>query len=293
VTAIRKTTGERTVDWLIAAGMWVVVAITLYPFLYVLSMSISNPIYVIDGSVWLYPKGFSLRAYDTIFDNPDMWRSYGNTIFYTVAGTSINIAMTVLAAYPLARRHFFLRKPIMVFIVVTMFFGGGLIPAFLLMQELGLYNTRWAMLLPGAASAFLIIVSRTFFQDIPESLHESAKLDGAGEFAILLRIVLPLSMPIVAVLALFYAVGHWNSFFPAMMYLPDPRLQPLSIYLIKVIIQNSDVALKDMIDQHDRSMISVQLKYAMIIVTIAPILMIYPFLQKYFVKGVMIGSLKE
>ncbi|MBO9606241.1 MAG: carbohydrate ABC transporter permease [Paenibacillaceae bacterium] len=273
--------------------MWVVVAITLYPFLYVLSMSISNPIYVIDGSVWLYPKGFSLRAYDTIFDNPDMWRSYGNTIFYTVAGTSINIAMTVLAAYPLARRHFFLRKPIMVFIVVTMFFGGGLIPAFLLMQELGLYNTRWAMLLPGAASAFLIIVSRTFFQDIPESLHESAKLDGAGEFAILLRIVLPLSMPIVAVLALFYAVGHWNSFFPAMMYLPDPRLQPLSIYLIKVIIQNSDVALKDMIDQHDRSMISVQLKYAMIIVTIAPILMIYPFLQKYFVKGVMIGSLKE
>lgn len=228
-----------------------------------------------------------------VFENPDVWRSYYNTIFYTVIGTAINVTLTMLGAYPLARTNFFARKQIMVFIVITMFFNGGLIPMFILIQNLNLYNTRWAILLPTAVSAFLIIITRTFFQSISESLHESAKLDGAGEFTILTRIVIPLSAPIVAVLALFYAVGHWNSFFPALMYLPDIKLQPLSLYLVKVLIQNSGAMMENMIDETEKSMYAVQLKYSLIIVAILPILVIYPFLQKYFAKGVMIGSLKE
>jgi putative aldouronate transport system permease protein len=289
----RKSVGERIGDGIIYAVMWVVVAVTLYPFLYVVSMSISDPVYVIQKTIWLLPKGFSLKAYEKVFENPDVWTAYLNTIFYTVAGTAINVVMTMLGAYPLSRKSFFARKQVMIFIVITMFFSGGLIPMFLLVQNLGLYNTRWAILLPGAVSAFLIIVTRTFFQSIPEHLHESAKLDGAGEFSILWRIVAPLSMPIIAVLTLFYAVGQWNSFFPALLYLPDVRLQPLSLYLIKVLIQNSTTMMEDMANQSDRSMYVVQLKYSLIIVAILPILAVYPFLQKYFVKGVMIGSLKE
>jgi len=289
----KKSAGERIGDGIIYAIMWIVVAVTLYPFLYVVSMSISDPVYVIQKTIWLLPKGFSLKAYEKVFENPDVWTAYLNTIFYTAAGTAINVIMTMLGAYPLSRKSFFARKQVMIFIVITMFFSGGLIPMFLLVQNLGLYNTRWAILLPGAVSAFLIIVTRTFFQSIPENLHESAKLDGTGEFSILWRIVAPLSMPIIAVLTLFYAVGQWNSFFPALLYLPDVRLQPLSLYLIKVLIQNSTTMMEDMANQSDRSMYVVQLKYSLIIVAILPILVVYPFLQKYFVKGVMIGSLKE
>lgn len=290
---IRKSAGEKVGDGFILLSMWFVAAVTLYPFIYVISMSISDPIHVLQKSIWLLPKGFSLNAYALVFENPDVWRAYYNTVFYTVAGTAINVAVTMLGAYPLARSTFFARKQIMIFIVITMFFSGGLIPMFLLIQNLNLYNTRWAILLPAAASAFLIIISRTFFQSISESLHESAKLDGAGEFTILTRIVIPLSKPIVAVLSLFYAVGHWNNFFSALIYLPNVKLQPLSLYLVKVLIQNSTSVMDGIADQFDRSMYMVQLKYSLIIVAILPILAIYPLLQKYFVKGVMIGSLKE
>lgn len=290
---IGGTVGGRLADGCLYAVMLFVICITLYPFLFVFSMSISKPIYVMEQSVWLFPKGLSFSAYERIFDNPEVWRSYGNTLFYTVAGTLLNVTMTALAAYPLSRKGFFLRKYMMLFVVVTMFFGGGMIPMFILMQELGIYNTRWAILLPTAASAFLIIIARTFFQSIPESLHESAKLDGANDMTILTRIVLPLSQPILAVLTLFYAVNHWNSFFPALMYLPDPSLQPLSLYLMKILVQGQEVMVEGMIDSYDRTMHSIQIKYAMIIITVLPIVTIYPFLQKYFVQGVMIGSLKE
>ncbi|MDF2669439.1 MAG: lplC5 [Paenibacillus sp.] len=293
MVTIRKSWGERLGDLFIYSIMWFVIAITLYPFVYVFSMSISEPIHVIEQSVWLFPKGFSIDAYLRVFENEHVWRSYYNTVFYTVAGTSLNVVLTALAAYPLARRSFSLRRPIMVFIVITMFFGGGIIPMFILIQELGIYNTRWAILLPTAVSAFLIIIARTFFQTIPESLHESAKLDGANDITILLRIVLPLSKPILAVLSLFYAVNHWNSFFPAMMYLPDQTLQPLSLYLIKILVQNQEIMVEGVLDSFDRTLYAIQLKYAMIIITVLPIMLIYPFLQKYFVQGVMIGSLKE
>lgn len=291
---IRKSAGERTADVFILIAMWGVIAVTLYPFIYVLSMSISDPYRAIDNSVWLWPKGFSLGAYERIFENPQLWVSYYNTIFYAVVGTAINVVMTILGGYPLSRRTFFARKWIMTFIVITMFFSGGLIPTFILINELGLYNTRWAVLLPGATSAFYIIITLTFFRAIPEALHESAKIDGASEFRILRSIIVPLSKPIIAVLTLFYAVGHWNSYFNAMIYLPDTKLQPLQVFLVRVLVeQTADTLMNEMQGQLGRTIMSYQLKYSIIIVAILPILLVYPFVQKYFVKGVMIGSLKE
>jgi putative aldouronate transport system permease protein len=288
----KKSTGEFIAEGLIYASMWLVILITLYPFIYVLSMSISSPAHVIDQSVWLLPNGFSLESYKRVFENPNVLQAYYNTVYYTVVGTTVNITMTIMAAYPLSRRKFFLRKPVMMLIVITMFFSGGLVPMFLLIKELGLYNTRWAIILPGAASAFLIIVARTFFQSISEDLHESAKLDGANDLRILHRVVLPLSKPIIAVLTLFYAVAQWNSYFPAMLYLSNAKLQPLSLYLVKIVVQHSNDMLTGVLD-FDTAMYAEQLKYAIIIVAVLPILAIYPFLQKHFVKGVMIGSLKE
>ncbi|MGG1519356.1 carbohydrate ABC transporter permease [Paenibacillus oryzisoli] len=292
VAGTRRRTGSVS-DWLIVLGMIVVIIITLYPFVYVLSMSISAPRYVVSDSVWLFPRGFSLESYKRVFENEDIWRAYSNTIFYTVVGTALNIVFTVLAAYPLSRRTFFARNWIMTIIVITMFFSGGLIPTFLLIKELGMYNTRWALLIPGLTTAFYIIITRSFLQGIPDSLTESAKIDGANDVHILARIIVPLSKPILAVLALFYAVGHWNSYVPAMIYLSNAKLQPMSLYLMKVLVQNNDSMLEGMADQLDRAMFGMQLKYAIIIVSVLPILFVYPFLQKYFVKGVMIGSLKE
>ncbi|WP_238178167.1 carbohydrate ABC transporter permease [Paenibacillus contaminans] len=293
MAAVRKNTTEKSFDVLILFFMLFVIVITLYPFVYVASMSISDPRNVINNSVWLWPKGFSLEAYKRVFDNPDVWRSYYNTLFYTVVGTAVNVAMTILGAYPLARRTFFLRNQIMVFIVITMFFNGGLIPMFLLIKNIGLYDTRWALILPAAVGAYFIIIARTFLQSLPESLIESAKIDGANDIYILYKIILPLSMPIIAVLSLFYAVGHWNSYFSAMIYLSDSSLHPMSLYLVKILIQDSDSMVKGMAQDINRTMYSIQIKYALIIVTVLPILFVYPFLQRYFVKGVLIGSLKE
>jgi putative aldouronate transport system permease protein len=293
MAVVHKTRGDKVSDLFISASMWVFMFITLYPFLFVLSMSISDPKYVLDQSVWLYPKGFSIESYKRVFENPDIWTSYYNTIFYTVIGTFLNVMLTIFAAYPLSRKSFFARKHLMMFIVFTMFFSGGLIPLFILIKNLGMYDTRWAMIIPGAVSAFLIIIARTFFQGIPESLDESAKMDGANDISIMFRIILPLSKPIIAVLALFYAVGHWNSYFAAMIYLPDTKLQPLQLYLVKILIQNQDKMSEGLTDEFNRALFTLQLKYSIIIVAILPILLIYPFLQKYFAKGVMVGSLKE
>jgi putative aldouronate transport system permease protein len=285
--------GDRISYGIICVLLTVALLITLYPFLYVLSMSVSDPIYVLNNTVWLFPKGFSLETYFKVFENGEIWVAYGNTLYYTIVGTAINIAMTFLAAYPLSRRTFSGRKVIMMGIVVTMFFSGGMIPSFILIQQLGIYDTRWALLLPGAVSAFNIIIARTFFQSIPESLFESARIDGANDIGILFKIVLPLSKAILAVLTLFYAVGHWNNYFSAMLYVSDVKLQPVSMYLMKILIQNQDPTMQDMNEALDRVLFSMQLKYTMIVITTLPIVCIYPFLQKYFVNGAMIGSLKE
>jgi putative aldouronate transport system permease protein len=291
----QRTIGERTADVMLYLIMIVVVVVTLYPFVFVLSMSFSDPLAVIQRRVWLWPVGFSLDAYALVFEDAGVWRAYYNTLWYTSVGTLVNVTMTILAAYPLSRSAFVGRKPIMAMIVITMFFSGGLIPTFLLIQDLGLYNTRWVMILPSAASAFLIIVARTFFQSIPNAYIEAAKIDGANDIMILAKIVLPLSKPIIAVLSLFYAVGHWNAFFTPLVYLPNPDLQPMSIFLSRVLIQDDQSMLGSggVVDTYARSMLSVQLPYAMIIVVVVPIILVYPFLQKHFAKGVMLGGLKE
>ena len=275
-------------DLLILLIMLLVIVVCLYPLVYVLSMSISDPLAAARREVWLLPKGFSVSSYQIIFENQQVWRSYYNTIYYTVFGTIINVVMTIILAYPLSRRNFFLRNPISIMVTFTMFFGGGLVPSFILINQLGLYNTRWAILIPSAISAYNMIIAKTFFQSIPESLIESAKLDGASDLRILFSIVFPLSMPIISVLVLYYAVGHWNSYFPALLYLNDADLQPLQLYLRRILIENTGELSGDMAISVDKSLAAMQLKYSIIIVSTLPILCIYPFLQKYFVKGVMI-----
>lgn len=265
----------------------------LYPFVYTFSMSISSPVYAVQNVIVLLPKGFSLESYKLVFRDSEIWRSYYNTLWYTGVGTSINVFLTVLSAYPLSKKQYFLRNTLMIFVAFTMFFSGGLIPSFILVTQLGLYNTRWAIILPGAISAWNLILARTFFESIPESMDEAAVIDGASQLRILTRIYLPLSMPIIAVLVLFYAVGHWNSYFSALLYLPDKTLQPMQLYLRKVLtMANNEIIGSQMAIGYERSLATMQLKYTVVIVTILPIICVYPFLQKYFVKGVMIGAIK-
>ncbi len=293
MAAVMKNEGEKVSSWLIMGFILFAMVITLYPFMYIFSMSISEPHYVITKSVWLYPKGFSLAAYNRIFENPEIWTAYANSVFYTVAGTLLNITMTILAAYPLSRSSFVARKPIMLGLVFTMYFTGGMIPLYLLVLDLGLYDTRWALLLPTAVDTFQIIVTIQFFKSISESLHESAKLDGASEFSIMARIVTPLSAPVIALLALSYGVGHWNRFWDALLYLPSVKLQPVALYLTNVLLQNSDSVLKGVDDETSRAVYAVQIKYVLIILVIIPVVCVYPFLQKYFAKGALLGSVKE
>jgi putative aldouronate transport system permease protein len=287
----RISTGDRMLTAVTYIVCFLAACITAYPLIYIFSMSISSPEAVVSNSVKLFPKGFSLQAYEMVFKNKDIWLSYYNTVIYTVGGTAVSVLLTMLAAYPLSRRQFFLRRPLSLFFSISMFFTGTLVPMYLLINRLGLYNTRMAIILPTGAAAYYIIMARTFLSTIPESLYESAKIDGAGEFKILWKIFVPLSKPIVAVLV--YGVNFWNSYFNAMVYLPNKNLQPLQLYLMKVLINNESAASGGAIGSASMSMISLQLKYVVIVVALIPILCVYPFLQKYFTKGMMIGAVKE
>ncbi len=267
--------------------------ITAYPLIYVFSMSISAPEAVVANQVTLLPKGFSLKAYEIVFKNKEIWKAYYNTLWYTVVGTTISTLLTLMAAYPLSRKQFFLRKPLSLFFTLSMFFTGTLVPMYLLINKLHLYNTRWAIVLPAGAAAYYIIMARTFLSTIPDSLYESAKIDGATEVTILRKIFIPLSMPIMSVLIMYYSVHQWNSYFNAMVYLPGRKdLQPLQIYLMKVLINNESAA-DEAVGAASMSMISLQLKYVVIVAALVPILIAFPFLQKYFTKGMMIGAVKE
>ncbi|GIP33402.1 carbohydrate ABC transporter permease [Paenibacillus sp. J2TS4] len=290
---IKRTWGERLFDSLNTVFLLLCSVVFLYPMWYVLISSFSDAYAIASGQVKLFPVGFNLNAYKLVFSDDNIWTSYGNTIFYVVVGTIINLIMTTLGAYPLSRKGLHGKNIIMAFIVFTMFFSGGLIPAYLNIRELGLFDTRWALLLPGAVSAFNLIVMRTFFQSIPDSLIESAKIDGAHDFKVLWKIVLPLSMPVIAVMTLFYAVGHWNSWFGAMIYLQDRSLFPLQLILREILIQSSAQNMLSSVNVDEANRISESIKYATIIVATVPILVIYPFLQRFFVKGVMIGAIKE
>ena len=269
--------------------------ILLFPLLYILSSSLSSTNAVTSGRVWLLPVEPSLIGYKAVFKNSQILTGYANSIFYTIAGTTINVTMTILASYPLSRKDFFGRGQIMAFLTFTMLFSGGMIPTYILIQNLGMIDTRWAMLIPSAMGVWNVIIARTFFMNtIPEELYEAAELDGCSDIKFLIKIVLPLSSAIISVLALFYAVGNWNSYFNALLYLRDTDKFPLQIVLRNILILNkSKGEMLDDIDIMNKAKgLEELLKYSLIVIASVPVLLIYPFVQKYFVKGIMIGSIK-
>ncbi|NMA95119.1 MAG: carbohydrate ABC transporter permease, partial [Clostridiales bacterium] len=267
-----KTLQDLIFDISIGIFLIIISVVTLYPFIYIVSMSISDAAAVLSQDIWLLPKGFSLGSYKMVFENKEIWAAYANTLWYTSIGTIINLVFTLMGAYALSRKDFFARDGIMIYVAITMFFSGGLIPTFILVNNLGLYNTRWAMVIPGAISAWNLIIARTYFQSsIPDSLPESAKLDGGNDIEIFLKIVLPLSTPIIAVLIIFYGVGHWNAWFNAMLYLSDSTLHPLQLFLRKILLMDSpDMLQEGMEDTFERVAYIIQLKYASIVVTTLP-----------------------
>lgn len=290
-----RSSGDKVFDAVNMTLLGIVSIIVLYPLVFVLSASISDPAAVLGGDMWLLPKGITFEGYAKVFENSDLLNSYGNTIFYTTLGTAINLVMTVMAAYPLSKRDFRGRNLLMAIMVFTMFFSGGLVPTYLLVKQLGMTNTFWALVIPNAVSVYNIIIMRTFFQSsIPGEIQEAAAIDGCSELRILRSVVLPLSMPILAVMVLFYSVGHWNAYFNALIYLTDRADYPLQLILREILIQGQMEEMVNVGDSsHAKTLLDQEaIKYAVVVVANLPILMLYPFLQKYFVKGVMIGALK-
>ncbi|MCR8631692.1 carbohydrate ABC transporter permease [Paenibacillus radicis (ex Xue et al. 2023)] len=272
----------------------VLVIVTLYPIYYMAIISVSDGLLVSRGDVRFFPAGFNWEAYKTVLEDPAIIRSYGNTFVYTFLGTLINVGLTALCAYPLSRNKLYGKSVFTFLIILTMFFHGGIIPNYLVVNNLGLLDSMWAILLPPAINVWYMIMMRTFFSGIPNELHESAFIDGANDVHIFLRIVLPLSMPVLATMTMFYAVWHWNSFFPAMIYLNDQKLFPVQIIMRKIVVagQMGNQSMAASGSELTVLVSAENIKYAVIIITIFPILAIYPFIQKYFVKGVMVGSLK-
>ncbi|MBW8348533.1 carbohydrate ABC transporter permease [Bacillus sp. IITD106] len=296
---INEARSDRIFDICNKLLVWFFIIIISFPLLYILSASISDPSYVNSGKMWLIPRDITFEGFKRVFESKDIWIGYRNTIFYTLLGTFINLAVTLPCAYALARANLVGKGIIMALLIFTMFFDGGMIPTYLLVRDLGMINTIWAMVIPNAASVWNIIVTMTFFKvTIPKGLEEAAEVDGASVFRIFFQIVLPLSAPIIAVMALFYGVGHWNSYFNALIYLSEKEIYPLQLFLRDILIQQEMTA-ELMIQGGNPEAIGEQakiasiIKYAIMIVSAAPLLIIYPFLQKYFLKGVMIGSIKE
>lgn len=290
----KLTFGEKVYQVFNYAFLTLLAFMTLYPFLYVIFASFSNPVklYTHEGLL-LYPQGFTTRAYEMVLKDPRIVTGYANTIFYVVVGTALNIIMSCIGAYVLSRPYLKLRRFFTIMIVFTMYFGGGLIPHYLLVKSLHLDNTRWALIVPGLINTWNLIIMMTAFRNVPISLDESARIDGAGEWRILFQIVLPLVVPTIMVMVLYYAVGHWNSWFNAMIYLRDRGKYPLQLFLREILVENR---LNEIIagqgQANEVEDVGTTIKYATIIVSTVPILLVYPFIQKYFVHGVMIGAIK-
>lgn len=290
----RKTLGDHIFRILVGALMIFLAAITLYPFLYVLFASLSDPsaFMTAKGLLW-HPIEFSLESYKAVLNNPNIFIGYKNTLIIVTVGTAINILFTSIGAYFFSRKGPIWKGPIMFLVVITMFIDGGLIPNYLLIKQLGMYNTLWAVMVPGAISTFNMIIMRTAFQSIPAGLEESMRIDGANDWTILFKLILPLSLPTMAVIGLFYAVSHWNSWFSANIYLSDQLKFPLQLILRDIVVNSQVEEMTVGAAMGDSYAMGVTIKYATVMVATIPILLVYPFIQKYFVKGVMIGSLKE
>ncbi len=273
----------------------VIMLIVLLPLIFIVSASFSSSEAVIAGKVSLWPVDFSLQGYTTVFEHKKVWTGFANSLFYTFFGTIFNVVMTIIAAYPLSRQDLVGRHIITIAFIFTMLFSGGLIPTFMVVRDLGLIDTRWAMILPTGINIFNLLITITFFRTtIPPELIEAARIDGANDFRTFASIIIPLARPIIAVLALFYAVNHWNTYFNALIYLKDQSLFPLQIILREILIENSIDAsmLVDVEDLVVREGLRELLKYSLIVVASVPVLIIYPFVQRHFVKGMMIGSVK-
>lgn len=290
---MRKSTSRKVFEVFNVIFMLLLCAVMLYPFIWTASASLSNSGAVGAGQVTLLPVGFTTAAYENVLGYTKVWVSYGNTIWYTVVGTLVSLILTICGAYPLSRADFYGKGVFVFFITLTMIFSGGLIPSFLVNKALGLYNTRWAIILPGALSTMNMIIMRTFFQNIPDALEEAATIDGCSDFQILVKIILPLSTASIMTIGMFYAVGYWNSWFSALIYLRDADKYPLQLVLRQIVLQNQILDLQGVEGAMDADkMTGESIKYAVVMVATVPILCVYPFVQKYFVKGVMVGSIK-
>ncbi|AEI39459.1 carbohydrate ABC transporter permease [Paenibacillus mucilaginosus] len=285
-----RTFGNRLFDTVNAAVLILVALCTVLPFVYVLAVSFTDPHEVAKGGMILFPTRFSLAAYEYIFSTDTLVKSLGVSIYVTVVGTFINLLFTSLLAYPLAKPHFRGRQVILLGVLFTMLFSGGMIPSYFVVKELGMTNTLWSLMIPSAISAFNLIVLRNFFQQIPDGLEDSAKIDGCSDLDILFRIVLPLSLPALATFGLFYAVAHWNTFFSAILYINDHNKWPVQVLLREIVIlaqsRIGETSFEESLIQ------PLTIRMAVIVFATVPILLVYPFLQKHFAKGVLLGSVK-
>ena len=298
-----RTRGDKVFDVINTIFMIILMFVMFYPLYYTVIASLSEPFDVARGNVSLWPVNPTLQSYRQVFAYTQIWVGYRNTILYTLAGTLFSLFLTIPAAYTLAKKYVMFRGPITFFFVFTMYFGGGMIPTFLLVRDLGLIDTPWVMIILGGFSVWNLIVTRVFFMtSIPEELFESARIDGASDFQQFFKIALPLAKPVIAVITLWYAVGNWNAFFNALLYIRDNNLEPLQLVLRRVLIQEQSVlneeilsdALQpgELLDRVRRAHAAYTMRYAMVFIASLPLLVMYPFIQKHFVKGVMVGSLK-
>ncbi|CAM4261125.1 carbohydrate ABC transporter permease [Paenibacillus phoenicis] len=290
---IKESAGDRIFIGFIYVILTLLVIIVLYPLIYIISSSISSPAAVTSGRVWLWPVDLSFRGFEELFRRGEVITGYLNSIFYTTAGTLISVTLTIMIAYPLSRRSFFGRNALMMVITFTMIFSGGLIPTYMVVKGLDLIDTRWALLIPNAIWVWQVIIARSFFQtSIPEELLEASEIDGCSDLRFIWSVVLPLSKPIIAVLVLMYAVGQWNAYFDALIYLKSADLFPLQLILRSIIIQNNSGSNMDAIAMVEKQQLAELLKYSLIVVATLPVLIIYPFVQRYFVQGMLVGSVK-
>lgn len=284
-------------DFVVIALLCVIFIAVAYPLVYVISASVSDPVAVSSGKMWLLPVDFTMEGYQRVIAYKEIWTGYANTIFYTVTGTLVALAVTLPAAYAMSRPEFYGRGALTIMVMITMFFSGGLIPTYLNIQILGLIDTRLLLIINGASSAFNLIVARTFFAGLPGSLLEAPRIDGASNTKIFAKVILPLSKPIIAVMALYFAVPHWNEYFTPLIYLQSRELFPLQVFLREILIQNQlDASMALEADaaalMEEKARIAHMVKYASIVISSLPLIIIYPFLQRYFIKGVMIGAIK-
>ena len=291
--ALNRPIGDILFDVIIGIFLFIAAVVCVYPFIYVFSVSISSGEAVNKGLVTLLPVDLNFDAMKTVMEYKQLWTAYGNTILYTIVGTTLNVVFTCLAAYPLSRGKFFLRRQMNFLLAFTMYFSGGLIPIYIVVTGLGLYNSRWSVILPVLISAYNVMICRSAFESISEALFEEALLEGANDFYIMTRIAVPLIKPTLAVLTLYYAVARYNDFFNAMLYISDRDLEPLQVFLRRILLQASTEIMQTAnVDMAAASQSTIQVRYVCIVLSVVPIMAVVPFVQKYLVEGTMLGAVK-